>query len=76
MLWPQAPFLCLDDAMIDKIYAEHTKTQKTNKFKEYPTLKIFVRKHNFPIHAKRKRCYDVTSLWRTKQELGHLASGL
>ena len=24
----------------------------------------------------RKRCYDVTSLWRVKQELGHLASGL
>ena len=29
-----------------------------------------------PNRAKRKRCYDVTSLWRMKQELGHLASGL
>ena len=32
--------------------------------------------YNFSNRAKRKRCYDVTSLWRIKQELGHLASGL
>ena len=39
-------------------------------------IQSFQRKHNFKTRAKRKRCYDVMSLWRIKQELGHLASGL
>ena len=38
--------------------------------------KFLAKKHNFSNRAKRKRCYDVMSLWRMKQELGHLASGL
>ena len=62
----------------DELRFQLTKLKYTQKRIDIIIHKIesFQRKHNFKSCAKRKRCYDVTSLWRIKQELGHLASGL
>ena len=40
-----------------------------NLIRKYPQIQNSVKTITFTNCAKRKRCYDVTSLWRMKQEL-------
>ena len=62
--------------MIVKISVDKTKTHKKAMNLRNIQLQNICENTQLPNRAKGKRCYDVTSLWRMKQELGHQASGL
>ena len=76
VIWPHVPFLCPGDAMTVNISEDKIPTHKKAMNLRNIQLQNICENIQLPNRTKRKRCYDVTSPWRMKQELGHLASGL
>ena len=72
---PHAPLRCPGDVMIILQCTDNTWTNNQSKLRKYPQFLTLMYKTQLSNHAKRKRCYDIMSLWQMKQELGHLASG-
>ena len=72
---PDTPLRCPGDTMIIPQYTDNTGTNHQSKLRKYPQFLTLMYKTQISNHAKRKRCYDVLSLWRMKQEPGHPASG-